>query len=216
MTLVDKLMELLPECKQITLQDMSYITRCSMEINLAKLKILETGQSWYNQFGYKQPSYDRDTKFNSKYIRRTHENIALLLTNPEGYPGFLRDNPNFVECKNFVDERFPTTKNGTSIANISLNEYIKHLFEIIKLYPEHYDMCDEIENEMTHNILEVIIGFQYGVKYNDKFEYLTKDVNVPPRGGRGSKNRRKTKRRRKAKKAIKSMTRSSLHNISKS
>jgi hypothetical protein len=218
LTLVDKLVARIPECKKITLQDISYITRCGREINLAKLKILETGQSWYNQFGYKQTSYDRDTALNHKYISTSHESIAaLLLANPEIYRHFTVDHPLFSTCKQFVDERFPkTTNGGRPIANISLNEYIKHLFNIIKLYPEPHDLCDETQDDLTKRILEVIIGFQYGVIYNQYFESLTKDVNFPPRGGRGSKNRRKTKRRRKAKKAIKPMTRSSLHSISKS
>jgi hypothetical protein len=216
LTLVDKLVERIPECKKITLQDISYITRCGREINLAKLKILETGQSWYNQFGYKQTSYDSDTNLNHKYISTSHESIALLLANPEIYRHFTVDHPRFSTCKQFVDKRFPTRENDTPIANISLNEYIKHLFNIIKLYPEPHELCDETQDDLTKQIIEVIIGFQYGVIYNQSFESLTKDVNVPPRGGRRSKNRRKTKRRRKAKKAIKSMTRSSLHNISKS
>ena len=216
LTLVDKLVERIPECKKITLQDISYITRCGREINLAKLKILETGRSWYNQFGYKQPSYDSDSAFNDNYISTSHEKIHVSLINREIYRHFTVDHPRFSTCKQFVDERFPTTKNGRPIANISLNEYIKHLFNIIKLYPEPHDLCDETQHDLTERIIEVIIGFQYGVIYNQSFESLTKDVNVPPRGGRGSKNRRKTKRRRKAKKAIKQMTRSSLHSISKS
>jgi hypothetical protein len=216
LTLVDKLVERIPECKKITLQDISYITRCGREINLAKLKILETGQSWYNQFGYKQTSYDSDTNLNHNYIRTSHENIHDSLIHPYSYRHFTVDHPRFSTCKQFVDERFPTRENGTPIANISLNEYIKHLFNIIKLYPEPHDLCDETQDDLTKRILEVIIGFQYGVIYNQSLESLTKDVNFPPRGGRGSKNRRKTKRRRKAKKAIKPMTRSSLHSISKS
>jgi len=62
--------------KQITIgEDTSYIMAkgcsegVSIIIDLAMLNILSSGESWYNRYGYKQPSYERDVEHNKEIIQ---------------------------------------------------------------------------------------------------------------------------------------------------
>ena len=57
--------------KKITLGDASYIEICSLPINLAILKILTKGESWYNSLGYKSTNYDNEKKNNEALIKKS-------------------------------------------------------------------------------------------------------------------------------------------------
>lgn len=50
--LIARLVESIPFVEYITLRDSSKIWICDVPIDLAHIKILTTGQSWYNHFGY--------------------------------------------------------------------------------------------------------------------------------------------------------------------
>ena len=77
LNMVDALVKLIPECKTITLQDASYVKRCSYDIDLASLTILLTGISWYNHLGYKQPSYESEKAQFSTWLFTIAKNLAL-------------------------------------------------------------------------------------------------------------------------------------------
>ena len=193
--MVDILATHIPECKSITLKDASYIKRCGVTINLAKLKILETGASWYNHFGFKQPSYELDKSWNARWIDLHHESAAIMLLDPDRSPDFVKKNPNFATSKKWIDEKFP------ELRSIPLNQYIKRLFELIKGYPENEDNCDDSHNEYMGPIIDVIVGFQYYVKYNEKDENLTKGVEKKDssKGGGAKKSLRKPRKKTRRK-----------------
>ncbi len=61
--------------KKITLSDMSTIFLCKQLIDLAILKILTKGESWYNSLGYKSTNYDNEKKNNEALIKKTLKEI---------------------------------------------------------------------------------------------------------------------------------------------
>ena len=127
----------IPECKTIYLYDASSIYRCGWSINLARLEILKTGESWYNQRGYKQRAYEKETEENIKTITMSHENAAsLLLENP------VVSETRFLEFKSKLDAKFPELK------GLQLNEYIQKLYQLIKSYPEE-NKCSVSQNQDT-------------------------------------------------------------------
>lgn len=65
---VEELARIIPRIKSISLTDASSIEECSHMIDLALLKILTKGHSWYNSLGYKSSTYDIEVANNSKYM----------------------------------------------------------------------------------------------------------------------------------------------------
>ena len=65
---VEELATIIPNIKTISLTDASSIEKCDYMINLALLKILTKGESWYNSLGYKSSTYDIEVENNRKYM----------------------------------------------------------------------------------------------------------------------------------------------------
>ena len=65
---VEELASIIPRIKSISLTDTSSIEKCGHMIDLALLKILTKGQSWYNSLKYKSSTYDIEVANNSKYM----------------------------------------------------------------------------------------------------------------------------------------------------
>ena len=56
--------------KYIKLEDGSSIHVCTVDIDLRYLKILTTGESWYNSFGYKSVEHDANVAHNAVIINK--------------------------------------------------------------------------------------------------------------------------------------------------
>jgi hypothetical protein len=56
--------------KYIKLEDGSSIHVCTVDIDLRYLKILTTGESWYNSFGYKSVNHDANVAHNAVIINK--------------------------------------------------------------------------------------------------------------------------------------------------
>ena len=56
--------------KYIKLEDGSSIHVCRVNIDLRYLKILTTGESWYNSFGYKSANHDANVAHNAEIINK--------------------------------------------------------------------------------------------------------------------------------------------------
>lgn len=177
---VDELVREIPECKTIELDDAAYVFRCGWGINLAKFEILKTGESWYNQRGYKQRSYEKDTEENRKIITMSHENAASLLLQKSEL-----SKPKFVEYKQIVDEKLPGLK------GLPLNEYIQKLYQQIKSYPEE-DKCSDAQNKDAEMVTFIIRAFNNLIKYNGTLGALQKVVRTSSAGGaRKIRNRKR-------------------------
>ena len=180
---VDELVREIPECKTIYLYDASTIYRCGWSINLARLEILKTGESWYNQRGYKQRAYEKETEENRKIVTMSHEDAArLLLETPDV------SKTRFPEFKAKVDAKFPELK------DLPLNEYIQKLYQHIKSYPEE-NRCSDEQNQYTEMVTFIITAFSHLIKYDST---LKKVVRTSASAG-GAKKIRKTMKTRKRK-----------------
>jgi len=156
---VDELVREIPECKTIYLYDASTIYRCGWSINLARLEILKTGESWYNQRGYKQRAYEKETEENRKIITMSHEDAArLLLEQPD---------TRFADYKRKVDEKFPELK------GLPLNEYNQKLYQHIKSYPEE-NRCSDEQNQYTEMVTFIITAFSHLIKYDSTLKKVVR------------------------------------------
>ena len=171
LSMVDALARLIPECRTIYLEDESNVYRCSHDIDLASLTILLTGVSWYNRLGYKQGSYESDKEYNHG-IRNMHIRDAEteLLASSK-----IRHYPKFVKYKQELDGMLELVN-----ADLTLSEYIKILYDAIKLYPEK--QCSEYKKRHAKLATYVINAFGHLLYYSSSV--LMKDVvhgkHIPP------------------------------------
>jgi len=165
LNMIDALAGSIPECKIITLRDESTVRRCSHRINLAELSILLTGISWYNRFGYKQPSYESDNLHNNRIRNmRISDAVTELLASPYTEQYY----PKFVKYKQQLDAMLTQFIN----ADLTVTEYIKIMYDNIKPYPE--DNCITRTNRNAKLVAYVINAFGQLLRYDN--DVLTKQV----------------------------------------
>lgn len=69
--------------KYIKLEDGSSIHVCTVDIDLRYLKILTTGESWYNSFGYKSVNHDANVAHNAVIINKPMDELLSELFDQE-------------------------------------------------------------------------------------------------------------------------------------
>ena len=69
--------------KYIKLEDGSSIHVCTVDIDLRYLKILTTGESWYNSFGYKSVNHDANVDHNAVIINKPMDELLPELYDQE-------------------------------------------------------------------------------------------------------------------------------------
>jgi hypothetical protein len=82
-----KLAQELLNIEYIELIDESGILICEEIISLRTIKILTTGQSWYNKLGYKSTNYIKELEFNSKIIKQKYKSFIESI--PSAIPLFV-------------------------------------------------------------------------------------------------------------------------------
>ena len=80
---IEKLAESNPRVKYIKLEDGSSIHVCTVDIDLRYLKILTTGESWYNSFGYKSVNHDANVAHNAVIINKPMDELLPELYDQE-------------------------------------------------------------------------------------------------------------------------------------
>lgn len=167
LNMVDTLVGLIPECKTIKLHDESTLRRCSYYIDLAKLTILLTGLSWYNQFGYKQEFYERDETHNRRIINMSINDAEQLLS--DDTPAYI-DYGKFAGYKAELDAIIKIKDSS----RLTVTEYVKIIYEHIK--PYHEQSCDEPIERIAELVTYVIKSFGSLLIYNEHSNPLTKQV----------------------------------------
>jgi hypothetical protein len=175
LNMIDALAGLIPECKTITLQDESTVRRCSYVLDLAFLTIWLTGISWYNQLGYKQQSYEFDTKHNHK-IRNMliRDAVPILLASPK----LMKRYPKFMEYKSEIDVIFGRKCNevlACDLSDLKVYEYVAFMYNRIKQSPE-YECFDPVKHN-AKLVAYVINAFGHLLEYcRQSRTMLVKDV----------------------------------------
>jgi hypothetical protein len=178
LTLVDELVQSIKFIEYIMLTDASNIRKCDVRLGLNKLKILtsETGESWYNRWGYKSPTHHaRNMRINSDIRNARMSEFPLLQSAIRG--------------------AFPELNTDGTV-----HECVKHMSEQIRSFPEEARECSKEQIDKI-TALNMLIG-ELRVEYS---KGLVKPVSHGSHGGykRSATKRSATKRSAKKRSATK-------------
>jgi len=166
-----KLAQLLPNIQNIQLYDESYILKCNKRISLATIKILTTGQSWYNKLEYKSKNYENELilnkiKINKPYIDFIQEiHILLIKTYNEEYLTTIKSNDESLKRINenhtYLLSLKKSLENNTDQYSIlqkkSIDEDIergKQRIEQIETYKKNYEVARTEEEARILKLIE--------------------------------------------------------------
>lgn len=177
---VEELTKLIPSVKEIFLMDASKMSKCGIDIDLAKIKILTKGESWYNSLGYTSATGDTDKEksINEKIINMSYNDfIDNLIKDPS--------------IKQRGIELFPDVD-----VNTSVKLYFNSIWTII-----NNSNCDNVNMVMWLKDIIDRISRMGILHYNPSLKKI-----VSPKGGRKrtrryKKNIRSKRRRYKTKKS---------------
>jgi len=147
MRLIDRLAESIPFVEYITLMDASNIMICDISISLAQLKILTTGQSWYNHFGYKTKSHDANVAHNEVIINTSVDDVMRKR----------------LMCKNLIEttgkKLFPELS-----TTMTVREYVQAVLDSVRQFPENCTP-DQREKASFLNTLIFQVGWMNDLQY---------------------------------------------------
>ena len=190
----DKLVEQMPNIKYIELVDVSKIEICSNLISLYIIKILTTGQSWYNSQGYYSKEHESEKIHNESKINMNYEEFIDIVYRKD-FEIFRRKNSieqfakelekfkkTFDELNDKLQEKpfnkYDADEDDYNYSKKMITEYqykIDHYYEIINSY------IKEQEAEVNKGI-RLFPDVNKSVK--DYFNYVLQDItrNVREKG----------------------------------
>ena len=147
MRLIDRLAESIPFVEYITLMDASNIMICDISISLAQLKILTTGQSWYNHFGYKTKSHDANVAHNAVIINTPVDDVMRKR----------------LMCKNFIEtigkKLFPELS-----TTMTVREYVQAVLDSVRPFPEKCTPDQREKASFLHTLIYQV-GWMNDLQY---------------------------------------------------
>jgi hypothetical protein len=147
MRLIDRLAESIPFVEYITLMDSSNIRICDVSISLAQLKILTTGQSWYNHFGYKTKWHDANVAHNAVIMNTPIDDIS---------------DKKLIETtgKKLFPELPPT---------MTVREYVQAVLDSVRHFSETKDKCTSEQHERASFLKTLIfeLGWMNDLQYSN-------------------------------------------------
>ena len=141
----------IPNMTYVRLDDDSNIQMCGREIKLYTLKILTTGQSWYNSKGYVSDNNDDQKTVNARIINMPYEEFRDKLSAQEA---------TVIDTGNRL---FPETKKKT------VQDYFKYVLNDINRNIKEKGCGDEETIEKCRwlsTIINTINEMPYSIRYN--------------------------------------------------
>lgn len=181
----DTLAQQMPNIKYIELEDASKIEICKQKIKLYIIKILTTGQSWYNSKGYFSKHYETERSHNESIINKPYEDFIdtvykqdlELFTDEnsiEGYKKHIERHKKIVDDLNNQSKRSRLYKFEESSKQNSEQKILEYQYKI-----EHYDDTP-INNYIKEQEAEINIGIRLFPDVNksvkDYFNYVWRDI----------------------------------------
>jgi hypothetical protein len=183
---VDVLVSRIPECKiiQLTLiEDQVKIKRCGFMFNLVALEIFKTGESLYNHFGYKIPSYNSDKEANDKIRNMPLKDTPRLLNTKMVWQSSNRTGNmvKFIEKYPYFNENFTKiiTKIGitsTAAFEIKVMDFVMIVFQLIEKFPKTTCETDVKMIDTARQAVYVINAFGELLTFPDSGTAFIKDV----------------------------------------
>ena len=147
----DILVSEIPNMTYVRLDDDSNIQMCGREIKLYTLKILTTGQSWYNSKGYVSDNNDDQKTVNARIINMPYEEFRDKLSAQEA---------TVIDTGNRL---FPETKKKT------VQDYFKYVLNDINRNIKEKGCGDKETIEKCiwlSEIINIINKMPYSIRYN--------------------------------------------------
>jgi len=136
---VNELALSLPEYNSIKLTDVSSITLCdTIVVNLAHLKILTKGMSWYNSHGYFSDTYADEVTHNNSFITSKIHEIPAASVFPE---------------VNTTD---------------TVQAYVSRILESIPSANSSSKTCSEAEKKQANHLKDVVEALSPLLMYSNK------------------------------------------------
>ena len=151
--------------KYIKLEDGSTIHVCTVDIDLRYLKILTTGESWYNSFGYKSLNHDANVAHNAVIINKPMHLLLSELVVQE-----------YIDQKyiNKFKARFPEL----NTADLTVKEYVTAMSKAVPRSGTR--TCTKEQEKRTRLLFNLV----YYIRMSEMLEYdfrLQKKVERGPK-----------------------------------
>jgi hypothetical protein len=164
---------------KICLFDESNVMVCDgdIKIPLSSLKILSTGESWYNSFGFKSDYYEEEIKQNREFISKKFKDVVDI-----------GDVIYYQVLEKIIG------KNSEEIAEKS----VQQIFQKIALYLKtKYSVCDYYDEEDIGIIKDLILDLRHRLLYDPFLCINLAEEGVGRRGGSTLRRRRRQQRQQR-------------------
>jgi hypothetical protein len=189
-TLLQKIDELAKKMslEYIFMEDVSLIVLNGIEIDLAFFKILTTGESWYNSFGYGSVDYENELKYNEKLRNR---NLMEVLNK---YPKIIVDVEKLYSMNALFFENIP-------FEQLTIKKFFECSNRLIKT--NQYELKPN-QIETLQKLIEIIGNFE--LQYNRNLTKIFRTCHDSSCVINGGKKKTKNKKQKTKNKKTKTKT----------
>jgi hypothetical protein len=192
----DLLAQQIPNMTYIKLDDESNIKMCGHPIQLYTLKILTTGESWYNKYGYVSDDMKYEIPNNKKIINMPYEEFRDMI-----YAERLKRNDDKEQLEAELDtgnRLFPETKK-------TVQDYFKYVMDDINKNIEE-NGCDDAETKakcrwLSKFILHITISSNLRYKQISLFKEMGLAGLKPKRSKKTKRSKSKISKKSKRNKS---------------
>ena len=173
LNMIDQLAASIPFVEYITLTDRAHVMTCGADINLAHLKILTTGTSWYNRFGYKSSDHHDDVAHNAVAINET---MDKALEHAKRLSDFERS----IEIpRKELFHDLPMT--------MPVKNYVQAVLDLVRHFPETKETCTSTQIKMSFFLKSLIYHLSNNLRYNwELMKIVERGSNAASRSPRAS------------------------------
>jgi hypothetical protein len=195
------------DIRYIYLDDKSSINVCTVPLQLYYLKILTTGESWYNSIGYKSSTHDDDVAHNAVIINRPMGQLLseLSYTEVHMFPGLPPTLENLQTVFPGLSEKMTVKEYVTAMSNeLPRSGTIKCTPEQIQKAKLLYNLIDAISGMLRYepSLHKIVHKSHARGRASQVKSYVMSTIRKPHKPGMGGakitirKSRRKTRTRK--------------------
>jgi hypothetical protein len=163
--MIDQLAASIPFVEYITLTDRAHVMICGVDINLAHLKILTTGTSWYNRFGYKSSDHHDNVSHNAVVINETMDNA-------------LERAKRLVDFERSIEIPRKELFNDLPMT-MPVKNYVQAVLDSVRHFPETKEKCTSKQTKMSLFLKSLIYHLSDNLRYNwDLMKIVERDSNA--------------------------------------
>jgi hypothetical protein len=171
---IEDLAKSMKNIQYITLLDTSEVKMYDCNIDLAMLKILTEGESWYNQRGYFSSDYENEKIYNAEYINMEFDELISSCRNAIETYLKITNRENIIENIGLLENKIKNKNKNLDALIKKKEKYLKILDNYDNYIIEEFEKIDNNFDSFERKRIKLFPKIDYKITTKEYFNILVK------------------------------------------